>query len=444
MNGQPSSGLPMLPALPVLFHTLPTADGRQLGVATLNAEKSLNALSMEMVTLLSQQLHAWDADPAIVMVLLQAAGDKAFCAGGDLQDLYASMRDHQTLKLPAASAEALLANRYALDFFTKEYRLDYQIHTYRKPLLCWGHGIVMGGGIGLMAGASHRVVTERSRLAMPETAIGLFPDVGGSWFLPRMPGKLGLFLALSGAAINAADAVFVKLADYQLPHAAKAALLASLQAQSWSEDAAANHLLLSNELNQQLNQQLSEMASEQLSQPGSQAESATASTTAGPLRRHFDLINQLCSSASLAQTVAQISALDSSDPWLQKASAALKKACPGSLWLAHALQTACHHSSLAEVFRAELVAALACAADADFAEGIRALLIDKDQQPQWQQPDLLADHALASLWGQRFFNSPWSAQQHPLRDLGQELEQQPEQEQELELEPKSDRALRTA
>ena len=107
------------------------------------------------------------------------------------------------------------ANAYARRFFELEYRLDYRIHTYPKPVLCWGHGIVMGGGIGLMMGASHRVVSEASRLAMPEVSIGLFPDVGGSWLLNRMPGRIGMFLALTGAQLNTADA-FAGLADFRL------------------------------------------------------------------------------------------------------------------------------------------------------------------------------------------------------------------------------------
>ena len=111
------------------------------------------------------------------------------------------------------------ATRTRGDFFEREYRLDYRIHTYSKPLLCWGHGIVMGGGIGLMSGASHRVVSETSRLAMPEITIGLYPDVGGSWLLNRMPGRIGLFLALTGAHMNTADAFFAGLADFRLNHA---------------------------------------------------------------------------------------------------------------------------------------------------------------------------------------------------------------------------------
>ncbi|WP_295761010.1 enoyl-CoA hydratase/isomerase family protein [Undibacterium sp.] len=376
----------------VLFQTLDAANGKQIAIATLNVEKTLNALSMEMVELLSTQLQLWDESPNIAAVVLQAAGDKAFCAGGDLQKLYASMLEQRA----TPQKNDLLGNPHALAFFEQEYRLDYQIHSYRKPILCWGHGIVMGGGIGLMAGASHRVVTEKSRLAMPEISIGLFPDVAGSWFLNRMPGQLGLFLGLTGAAINASDAKFVKLADYQLPHASKAAILAGMQAQNWSEDASVNQLLLSALL--------------------LQAEQANGSHEHGPLRRHFDLINQLCASADLAQVVQQITQHVSEEAWMQKAIAGLKKGSPVSAWLAHALLQRCSHLSLAEVFRLELVAALACSSTGDFAEGIRALIIDKDQQPRWQHSSLAEINQ--DQLDQRYFATPWDANSHPLRDLG--------------------------
>lgn len=384
------------PTPSVLFETLPATGGMQLGIATLNAEKTLNALSKEMVQLLAAQLQAWDQDDSIALVVLEAAGEKAFCAGGDLQNLYASMRAHHA----SDKKDDLLGNAYALDFFEQEYRLDYQIHTYRKPILCWGHGIVMGGGIGLMAGASHRVVTEKSRLAMPEIAIGLFPDVGGTWFLNRMPGKLGLFLALTGANINASDAVFVKLADLQLPHESKAELLARLQASEWSRIAENNHLRLSHILHEQ-------------------QRSANVVSSVGPLRQHFDLINQLCSAADLGTIVSNICQLDASmlndNVWLQKAVTSLQKGSPTSAWLAHALQVRGKHLSLAEIFRMELVAALACAQGHDFAEGIRALIIDKDQKPQWL-PGSLAEFGAQE--GAPYFSQPWPAGLHPLRDLG--------------------------
>ncbi|MEG2568704.1 MAG: enoyl-CoA hydratase/isomerase family protein, partial [Acinetobacter sp.] len=344
---------------PVLFETLTANNGRQIGVITLNAEKTLNALSLEMIDLMAEQLLAWSTDDNIAMVLMQAAGEKAFCAGGDLQNLYQSMRDHHA----SADKDDVRANQYACDFFNREYRLDYFIHTYPKPILCWGHGIVMGGGIGLMAGASHRVVTEKSRLSMPEIGIGLFPDVGGSYFLNRMPGKLGLFLALTGAMVNAADAKFTKLADYAIAQADKASVLEKLLQQAWGTTCDENSQRLDTVLRG------SEMVLE---------------SDQAPLQVHFDAINVLCGHDTLNEIVHAIVSLEPEDVWLKKAVASLKAGSPSSAHLANLLLEKTKKSTLADVFRLEYLAALHCAARPDFAEGIRALLIDKDLKPQWQ------------------------------------------------------------
>ncbi|MDY7577468.1 enoyl-CoA hydratase/isomerase family protein [Herbaspirillum sp. RTI4] len=377
---------------PVLFEEISCANGRRIGVATLNAEKTLNALSADMTALLTRQLQAWREDAAIAIVVLQAAGEKAFCAGGDLQQLYRAMQQHHA----SAERDDIRGNRYALDFFEHEYRLDYLIHTYPKPILCWGHGIVMGGGIGLMAGASHRVVTERSRLAMPEITIGLFPDVGGSWFLSRMPGRLGLFLGLTGAAMNAEDACFAGLADYRIAHADKSAVIDALRQQNWSGDGDA--ALLS--------QVLLEAEQSALGQ---------AAFAPSQLRIHYDLIDRVCRAPLLGGVVDAIAHIGGDDAWLQKAAKTLAAGAPGSVWLIAALQQRARHLSLAEVFRLELVTVLHCAARPDFAEGIRALIIDKDQQPRWQHASLAE---VSTIWGEGFFVDPWSAAEHPLADLG--------------------------
>ncbi len=158
---------------PVRIETHPTADGRHIGMLTLDSPASLNALSLEMIQLLQGALTRWEQDPAIVCVLLQGAGEKAFCAGGDIRSFYYRKQE--------ASHSELFG--YARDFFLQEYRLDHHIHCYGKPLVCVADGICMGGGIGLFAGAEFRVVTEKSLFAMPEVTIGLYPDVGASWFL---------------------------------------------------------------------------------------------------------------------------------------------------------------------------------------------------------------------------------------------------------------------
>ncbi len=185
---------------PVLFEEIPTADGYVIARATLNAAKSINSLTLEIIRQLDAQLRAWADHPQVVCVFLDGAGEKGFCAGGDVRKLYDSARECGASK----------RNEYAETFFGEEYVLDHRIHTYPKPLIAWGNGVVMGGGVGLLAGASHRVVTETTRFAMPEITIGLFPDVGGSYFLNRMPGRSGLFLGLTGAHCNASDA-FAKI-----------------------------------------------------------------------------------------------------------------------------------------------------------------------------------------------------------------------------------------
>ncbi|MGK0269204.1 MAG: enoyl-CoA hydratase/carnithine racemase, partial [Paraglaciecola sp.] len=206
---------------PVIFDELTTECGFKIGQATLTKPASLNALDLQMINLLTPQLEKWQQDPKIAMVFLEGSGERAFCAGGDIVSMYQSMQE------PVSDKEKSdTENSYALqNFFTQEYQLDYLIHTFSKPILVWGNGIIMGGGLGLMSGGSHRVVTETSRIAMPEISIGLYPDVGGSYFLNKMPAGCGLFLGLTGAFINASDALYSNLADYFVPHNAKEAFL---------------------------------------------------------------------------------------------------------------------------------------------------------------------------------------------------------------------------
>ncbi len=375
---------------PVLFEQRAALGGRRIGIATLNAPKTLNGLSLEMVRLLDAQLRAWQDDAAIACVVLQGAGEKAFCAGGDLHGLYRSM-----LAFGESGAGDIGANRHAAAFFEEEYRLDHRIHTYPKPILCWGHGIVMGGGIGLMSGASHRVVTERSKLAFPEISVGLFPDVGGSWLMRQVPHGAGLFLALTGAPLNASDAIHARLADACIDSGRHAAVLDNLCAHAWSGDAARDRAQLTRFL-------------EGIAQP----------LEPGPLQIHAELIERLVAQPTLEAVAAAILALDSEDAWLQNARATFAAGAPGSARLAWELQRRPGTQALADAFRTEYVVALHAAAHGDFAEGIRALLIDKDRAPKWN-PATLAEADAA--WAQAFFAEPWPPGQHPLNDLAPSL-----------------------
>lgn len=372
---------------PVLFEQRPCANGRRVGVATLNAPRTLNGFSLAMAQLLSERLAAWQADDGIAAVVLQGAGEKAFCAGGDLHGLYQSMQSYR-----ASGSTAITDNRFAAEFFEVEYRLDHAIHHYPKPVLCWGHGIVMGGGLGLMAGASHRVVSERSKLAFPEISVGLFPDVGGSWLLGRVPGNAGLFLGLTGALLGPGDAIHAGLADVHIHEEQRAAVLQALLQHPWQGEGAADKAAL-----------------------GTLLQGFASEAPAGPLQQHAALIDTLCHDDGLDAIVARILALDSEDAWLQAAAKTLKAGAPGSARLAYELRRRSAGLGLAEVFGLEYTAALHACAHGDFAEGIRALLIDKDRNPHWQPASLeQADAA----WAQGFFTAPWPAHRHPLADLG--------------------------
>lgn len=354
----------------VEFSEHPTRDGRRIMAARLNAPRSLNALSLEMIRLLQPRLDEWAADPQVAAVWLEGAGERAFCAGGDVLALYRAMAEGK----PADGDS----------FFSEEYRLDYSIHTYPKPLIVWGNGIVMGGGLGLMAGASFRIATENSHIAMPEIGIGLFPDVGASWFLNRMPGRTGLFVGLTGAALNAADALFLGLADRFITHEQRDSTFTLLADADWGgaqTDAATVNRVL-RECERQVAEQVPD----------------------SPLRKHLDQIQALTDADSTAQMVEQLSSYPGDDSWLNKAAKSIARGSPTSVALCCEQLRRARHASLAEVFDQELVMAGNALRSGEFAEGVRALLVDKDKQPRWRYSNI-AD--VEDSWIEHFFVPPW-------------------------------------
>lgn len=366
---------------PVLFEELSCASGK-LGRITLNVEGTLNSLTLDMVDLLQAQLDTWANDAELAAVFIEGAGEKALCAGGDVQALRNS-----AIEQPGGPCE------YAEAFFSREYRMNYTLHSYAKPLICWGHGIVMGGGLGVMSACSHRVVTERTRIAMPEVTIALFPDVGGSWFLNHMPGRAGEFLALTGASINAADAIYTGIADRFIGSEHKQSVLEQLQQLSWSSDEEANHALVRAVL-----------------RPF--AEQSIGSWPAGQVEPHMASINALCDGDSIHDIIDNITGLETDDPWLLKARDSLAGGSALAARWIHRQLWETRHSSLKEVFQQEIQLVTNIVRYPEFAEGVRALLVDKDRTPAWAYPGSreVPEDVLDS-----FFTAPWDS--NPLANL---------------------------
>lgn len=340
---------------PILAKTLATASGHKLGLLMLNAAKAMNAVDLDMVNRLDQQLKRWSKDSQVVAVFLHGAGDKAFCAGGDIRKLYDSMK---------AQGEEHL--KYADAFFTGEYAKNYHVHQFSKPLIAWGNGFVMGGGLGLFIGANHRVGTETLKLAWPEIRIGLFPDVAGSWYLPRLPKPYGHWMALSGSHFNAQDSKTLGLTQYSLAHSQQEAVISGLKSLNFTGNNAQNHGLVRALLR----------SLEGAPMPDSELHAAQAE------------LELLFHSLDLKDIDTAFRAYQGENPWLKQGIANYLNGCPAT---AHVImrQLAFGGSmSLKEVVEWELKLAKQAVRHSDFAEGIRAMVVDKDFKPQWLHKDI--------------------------------------------------------
>lgn len=377
------------------------------GLITLNRPKALNALSLPMVQALLKTLTAWRDDPTVHVVAIRGTNKVGrpgtpeslfggFCAGGDIRFFH----------------QAALAGDAALeDFFTDEYTLNHLIQTYPKPVVAFMDGVVMGGGMGLCQGPALaspagnigsapgkpsarqggvvRIVTEHTRMAMPETNIGLFPDVGGGYFLSRCPGHVGEYLALTGEVIGAGEAISWGLADVRMEASQLPALWEALARQSFASSAEAESWLAA-------------------TCPASNAGDAGDHTT---IDTFF----------SLERVKHIIDALErSTDPWALKTAATLRKRSPLMLHVALEQIRRARSMSLADDLRMERDMVYRCfhlrpGAASETVEGIRALAVDKDYTPVWN-PTRIEDVKAAMT--QSFFESPWTAETHPLRMLG--------------------------
>ncbi|MGC5698758.1 enoyl-CoA hydratase/isomerase family protein [Pseudomonas sp. NFXW11] len=321
-----------------------------IGHLTLNRPAGLNAITLSMVRTLQQQLDAWAQDATVHAVVLRGAGEKAFCAGGDIRSLYDSYQAGGTLHE---------------EFFVEEYALDLTLHHYRKPVLALMDGFVLGGGMGLVQGADLRVVTERSRLAMPETAIGYFPDVGGSYFLSRIPGELGIYLGVSGVQIRAADALYCGLADWYLASDKLALLDQRLDRLTWGDSPLKD-----------LQSLLAKLGVQTLGDAPLQA-----------LRPAIDHFFALADVPSMVEQLRKVTVADSQE-WARATADLLATRSPLAMAVTLEMLRRGRELSLEQCFALELHLDRQWFERGDLMEGVRALIIDKDKNPRWNPPTL--------------------------------------------------------
>ena len=366
----------------IVSQTLITTSGHRLGLMILNTPQAMNAVDLDMVKLIDEQLAVWQQDPQVVAVLMRGAGDKAFSAGGDIRKLYDSMR--------AQGSEHLV---YGDAFFTGEYGKNYRVHQFSKPLIAWGNGFVMGGGLGLYIGANHRVGTETLKLAWPEIRIGLFPDVAATWYLSRLPKPYGHWMALSGSHMNAQDCKTLGLIQYAVAHQHYETMLDELLAQPWQPNSAQNHALVRVAL------QNFELQSE--SMPVGELTAAQAE------------LDKLFVDYDLGAIDAAFRAYAGDNAWVKQGINNYLHGCPATAQIIMEQLKRGASMSLAEVVRWELELAFQALRHPDFAEGIRAMVIDKDFQPQWQHANV---QAVPRAWVQEMCSFTWPTE-HPLAKL---------------------------
>lgn len=367
----------------VLFEQQRTANNRYIGIVILNAPSRLNAKNLEMVNTILDQLAIWQNDPAAAAVILRSSHSKAFCAGGDVRSV-----------AHACFNEPNQAPQLARDFFSQEYRLVHTLKNYPLPVFVWGEGIIMGGGMGLFMASHYRIITPSTCLAMPEISIGLYPDAGASWFLTRMPQRLGLFMGLTGNALNAQDALDADIADVCWQGEQWPTFL------SWLTESIGSGTFS----DEQWQQCLADIpAADQSLLPAAQWK-----PVAGQIYQWLKKPN------TLSQAVAFISAQSDSDsPWLVQAAKNIKYGNPLSLhlaWQQHIRSLQMQHS---DNLRMEYWMSMNCCAGPDFAEGVRARLIDKDHQPKWRWKSVeeIPAQAVENMF---LANHPGP---HPLQDL---------------------------
>jgi enoyl-CoA hydratase len=315
------------------------------GIIRLNRPRAINAMTLEMSLGIDAALDQFEADPAVAVVLLEGAGERGLCAGGDIRGLYESSKEGGDL---------------GKVFWRQEYIMNARIASFPKPYVAYMDGLVMGGGVGLSAHGRHRIVTEKTRLAMPEVGLGFFPDVGGTWLLSRAPGELGTYFGLTGQTMNGPDAIHARFADAVVPTAKWPALrdvLTMLRPGTLSREIA---LLI---------------------------DGFATGETAGPVAAMQDKIDAWFAHDSMHDIVAALRA-DGSELALSTLKALNEKSPRGMVVTLKLLRLARGAASLQECLVREYRAALEVFRSDDFREGVRAAIIDKDRNPRWSPPEI--------------------------------------------------------
>ncbi len=343
--------------MPLLTFTHDLGDGKHaFGELVLNRPQALNSTNLEMAELLSKQLLAWQHDDRIAFVVMRGEGERAFCAGGDIVSIYRSLTEQPDV--------AQNGDHYAYQFFRAEYSVNHLLHYYTKPVVALGQGVVMGGGVGLFMGASHRVVFPTTRYAMPEVGIGLFPDVAGTYLLGRLAGGVGEFLTLTGSSINAQDCGFLGLADWYIQDLDAKTIVEMLPSLLPAD--LGNPTLALN------------AALRGLSTPYQFEESA--------VWQNYEVLRKLANPVSVESFFQQAEDLVSQQktPWFEQGLVLGSKGSMLSRTISLALVQQNRSKNIAQTLGRDLWVAIQCCAHGDFKEGVRALLIDKDKNPQWQ------------------------------------------------------------
>lgn len=356
-----------------------TSIKNKTGFITLDRPKALNSLSLDMIRAITSALLAWRNDDAVTAVVIRSSSERAFCAGGDIRFFYDAGR------ATPQGGSALLE-----DFFTEEYALNHLIHAYPKPYIALMDGIVMGGGMGIAEGGESnrmRIVTERTKMAMPEVNIGLFPDVGGSYFLSHAPGQIGTYLGVTGEIINAADALYAGLADVFIPGAELPALTELLESSPAGDIRDAIFTFAE--------------------RFRTQADPATCS-----LALERSAIDTHFAHDDVPSIVASLS--NDHGAFAQSTLCTMNKRSPLMMCVTLAQLRRGAAMSIADCLRLERTMVRRSFEQTEIIEGIRSVVIDKDNAPKWS-PSKLEDVTPEMI--DRYFEPAWPAFAHPLRDL---------------------------